>query len=359
MVLRDSGGHTGQLQTQQKGGKIMNESVYDLIWERLADMPVGKWEPASTVIDEKMYVLGGYESFIKSGKKLHVFDPAAGTHGTWSRLQDLPSAITHVNLVPDATGFWFAGGMKDMCRASEIQDHIIAETWHFDLEQDRYTAGPLLPGTRAGGGLVRVGDNLHYISGLMGDRDTDSPDHWVLDLAEWRATGTGTWQNRAPLPLPRNQLSVAVLDSKIYAIAGQLNHDSQQLDQPRVDIYDSNSDSWMDGPALPYGHSHSEGATFVHNDRIWMVAGHTTPEGEKKGMCGNILTLGVGEDWELTCKAPRAMSSPAARVINDKLYIAGGWDGRMSEAKPEREYWALRQMSSPEVWVADLPVREG
>jgi hypothetical protein len=38
----------------------------------------------------------------------------------------------------------------------------------------------------------------------------------------------------------------------------------------------------MDGPALPYGHSHSEGATFVHNDRIWMVAGHTTPEGEKK-----------------------------------------------------------------------------
>ena len=336
----------------------MSEPVYEVKWERLPDMPCGKWEPASIAINDKLYVHGGYESEIITRKKLHVFDPSAGTHGSWTRLQDMPSATNHVNLAPDETGFWYAGGMKDMDRpAGKKPDHIIAETWHFDIQEDRYTAGPLLPGRRAGGGLARLGDNLHYISGLMEDRDTDSPDHWVLDVAEWRATGNGVWRNLAPLPLARNQLSVAVLNDKIYVVAGQLNHDSQQIDQDGVDIYDPASDTWADGPSLPYGHSHSEGATFVHDNRIWMVAGHTTPHGGKKGFCGNVVSLGEGEEWELTCKAPKPMSSPASKVIKGRLYVAGGWDGRMTEETPDRNYWADRQISSPEVWVTDLPDR--
>ena len=92
----------------------MNKPAFEANWERLADMPIGKWEPASIVLDDKLYVLGGYESGIRSGKNLHVFDPAAAVGGVWTKLQDLPSSITHVNLAPGDTGFWFAGGMKDM-----------------------------------------------------------------------------------------------------------------------------------------------------------------------------------------------------------------------------------------------------
>ena len=334
----------------------MNEPVFEANWERLADMPIGKWEPASIVLDDKLYVLGGYESGIKSGKNLHVFDPGAAVGGVWTKLQDLPSSITHVNLAPGDTGFWFAGGMKDMDRSKEIKDHIIAEFWHFDPELDRYTAGPTLPGRRAGGGLVRFGDNLHYISGLMEDRDTDSPDHWVFDLASWRETGGGMWKSLAPLPLARNQLMVTVFNEKIYVIGGQLNHDSQQLDQPNVDIYDPVTDSWSSGPSLPYGHSHSEGATFTYDNRIWMVGGHSTRDGETKGLCENILSLGEGEDeWELTFKLPRKLSSPAAKVVEGRLYVAGGFD--FVRMKSGDAYWADRQLSSAEVLVTDLPVR--
>ena len=104
-------------------------------------------------------------------------DPIAG----------LPEPCVHVDLVADGNGFWFAGGMKDK-PTRKIKDHIIAEVWYFNLELDRYTAGPLLPGCR-GGGLARLGDKLHYVSGLMEDRDTDSPDHFVLDLKEWAEEG--------------------------------------------------------------------------------------------------------------------------------------------------------------------------
>lgn len=321
----------------------MNQPVHDVKWEQLTDMPVAKWEPASLVLDNKLYVLGGYENYIVSSRRLHVFDPV---DGTWTELQNTPSKISHVNLVPGDTGFWYAGGMKDK-PAAAIKDHIISEVWHFDPDLDRYSAAPLLPEPRGGGALERLGDRLHYVSGLMVDRDTDSPDHFVFDLAAWSATGTASWTKAAPLPVPRNQHSVAVLNNKLYIIGGQFNHDSQQLDQTRVDIYDPEADSWSEGPALPVAHSHSEGATFVCKNRIWMIGGHSTPEGGKKGFCRNVVTLEEGSEWEVTCHLPKPISSPAAAIIDDRLYVAGGWDGRVAEDK--------RWLSSPEVWVTDVP----
>ena len=152
----------------------MSEATYTLDWQQLADMPVTKWEPASLLIDGQLYVLGGYENYIMSSKRLQMF--------LILKLRSGPNWVTYP--VPYRTSIWFlmsqdfgsAGGMKDKIHPGK--DHIIVEVWHYNIELDRYTAAPLLPGPRAGGGLARLGDNLHYISGLMADRDTDSPDHW-------------------------------------------------------------------------------------------------------------------------------------------------------------------------------------
>ena len=77
-----------------------------------------------------------------------------------------------------------------------------------------------------------------------------------------------------------------------------------------------------------------------------MIGGHSTPEGGKKGFCQNVVTLREGGEWEVTCHLPKPISSPASAIINDRLYVAGGWDGRMDDDKN----W----LSSPEVWVTDV-----
>lgn len=285
-------------------------------WQELPNMPVEKWEAATFVLDEKLYVLGGYGAGVKSSKICHIFNPA---DGSWTRIQDLPSAISHVNPVLDGRVVWFAGGFKD-----GYKDHVIAEVWNFDLDLDRFTAAPLLPEKRGGGGLERVGRKLHYISGLKEDRDTDASEHWILDLDEY-AQGTAQWrEDGAPMPVPRNQFSSVIFEEKIYLIGGQFHHDSCQLDQARVDIYDPDTDTWSEGPSLPKGHSHSEGGTFVHDNKIYMVGGHTTPEGGKKSIDPDILMLAPGCEWELIGKLPIPLSSPAARIIGDKFYVAGG-----------------------------------
>lgn len=327
------------------------EALQNLAWRKLEDMPFGIWEPATIVFGGKIIILGGYADYVSSSKKVQIFDPK---DGSWAHLQDLPSAVGHINLIEYNGAIWFAGGMKDKpgTLVGSEKDHIIAEVWQFDLALNRYMAAPLLPEKRGGGTIARLGSHLHYIGGLKEDRDTDGEEHWIFDMDEWSQTGRATWQNAAPLPMPRNQCAGVVLNNKIYVIGGQFHHDSVQIDQACVHIYDPQSDSWREGPALPYGHSHSEAATFVFQDRIYMAAGHTTPEGGKKGFCGNLLTLVEGGEWELTAKLPKPMSSPACRIIGDQLYVIGGWDGRTDPSSIKgNKGW----LSSPEVWVSDMP----
>ncbi len=287
-------------------------TAQELAWQKLPDMPVGKWEAGTVVLDDKLYFFGGYTKGVRSSKRSDIFDPK---DNSWTRIQDLPSAISHMNAVLDGRTVWLAGGFKD-----GYKGHTIAEVWNYDIDKDRYTAAPLLPETRGGGGLALVGRKLHYMGGVMEDRDTDSPDHWVLDLSKKRAK----WKSAAPMPSPRNQFGTVTFNGKIYAIAGQFHHDSGQLDQPRVDIYDPKTDSWSKGPALPHGHSHAEGGTFVHGGRIFVIGGHATPEGGRKRIDADILALTPGGQWKVVGKLPMPLSSPAAAIIGGKLFVAGG-----------------------------------
>ena len=294
-------------------------------WIALPDMPEGKWEPGVVNLDNKLYLFGGYKSGVVSSKRSEYFDPL---DGSWTQIQELPSAITHMNMVLDGRRVWFAGGFKD-----GYPGHAIAEVWNYDIDLDRYTAAPLLPEPRAGGGLALVNRELHYFGGLMADRDTDSAAHWVLKLDEW-ATGNGQWRSSTPMPTPRNQFSTVIFQNKIYAIGGQFNHDSQQLDQARVDIFDPQTATWSSGPALPKGHSHAEGATFVHDNKIWMIGGHTTPGGGTKAQDPDILTLEPGGQWQKVGELPNPLSSPAAGIIDGMLYVGGGaFGGSTVQAK--------------------------
>lgn len=287
-------------------------------WTQIGDMPVEKWEPSTAVIDDKLYTFGGYTDGVKSSKLCYIFDPK---DESWTQFQGLPSAISHINVVKDGRSVWFAGGYKD-----GYKDHVIAEVWNYDLELDRYTAAPLLPEKRGGGGLALIGRDLHFISGIKSDRDTDATEHWVLDLDAWNnGDGKAQWEKRAPIPIGRNQFSCAVVKGKIYCIGGQFFHDKGQLDQKYVDIYDPETDSWSKAPSLPKGHSHAEGSTFVHNDNIYMLGGHTTADGESKKFDGDMLRLKPGaKEWEVVGELPMPLSSPAACIIGDTMYLGGG-----------------------------------
>ena len=48
-------------------------------------------------------------------------------------MTDLPSAITHVNMVLDGRSVWFAGGFKD-----GYKGYAIGEVWKYDIDKNTW-----------------------------------------------------------------------------------------------------------------------------------------------------------------------------------------------------------------------------
>jgi N-acetylneuraminic acid mutarotase len=272
-----------------------------------------RFEHACALVGDTFYVFGGYGEGVKTSNHVQAFDLAKNK---WQRLKDMPSTVTHVNTVVDGRSVWYAGGFKDGYPGKAID-----EVWKYDVDKNTFMAASSLPEPRAGGGLAFVGRRLHYFGGLKNDRDTDSADHWVLDLD---TTGSAAkWKNAAAMPAPRNQFGTVTHKGKIYAIGGQFHHDSRSgkpaLDQKRVDIYDPATDSWSSGPALPRPHSHAENSTFLHDGRIIVIGGRSVNRVEAV-----IWVLSPDGKWSQFGKLPRPLIGPAARIINGRLVVAGG-----------------------------------
>jgi len=281
------------------------------LWTRLPDMAVPRWEAGSVVFGNKLYVFGGYRMPTKACKRVDVFDPK---DNSWTKLADLPSAITHMNVVLHGRSVWFAGGSKD-----GYKGHAISEVWRYDIDKNTYTAAPSLPEPRGSGGLAIVARKLHFIGGLTSDRDTCSPKHWVLDLEKTDAQ----WEDARPMSKGRCHFGTATLGGKIYLIGGMYHHDSRQIDRPLVDVYDPQTDSWSRGVDLPFGHTHAEASTFVYDKRIVFLGG-MAQLGEKRWIDNRITVLTPEGQWRHAGELPRPLSAATAGVIDGKLYLAGG-----------------------------------
>lgn len=63
----------------------------------------------------------------------------------------------------------------------------------------------------------------------------------------------GRWSNRAPLPLPRTEISLAELDGKLYVLGG---YAEGRVDQPINQVYDPVTDAWRTLAPMPRGLNH-------------------------------------------------------------------------------------------------------
>ena len=301
-MLADPGSSRDSFQGQDGG--------QDLVWQSLAALEAPRFQAASAVHEGKLYVLGGSGPRLVATNRCDVYDPKTDT---WTRLADMPQALSHTNAVVDGNVIWTAGGIETNGRGP-----VVDNVWKYDIEANSFEAGPPLPEKRAGGGLARVGRKLHYISGIEEDRNTDSEDHWTLDL-----DGGTEWVTAPGIFLPRNQFGVAVVGSKIYVIGGQFEHDattSEPQDQPMVDVFDTESGTWGEGPDVPLPLSHFEPSTFVQGSDIIIVGGRSVDE-----LSNQILAFSTeSNEWRQLGTLPNALRAPVAQLIGGKLIVGSG-----------------------------------
>ncbi len=280
----------------------------DCAWNTLANSNLSKVEAQSVKVNNKLYTLAGFLSGLKITAATEIYDPEANT---WSMGAPMPTAVTHMGAVAVNEEIWIIAGFAG--------DHPGAATNKvqiYNTVTDTWSAGPSLPNPRGSGAAVYNAGKIHFFGGLLPDRRTDVGEHYILDVNN-RVRG---WQAAAPMPNPRNHLSGAAINGKIYAIGGQYGHDNGVRDQQFLDEYDPETDRWTRKANLPSARSHFEPGTIVHNNKIIIVGGRR----------GNFFFDDITEydpvsnSWSERCKLPTKLLAPSAKVFGDRLIVANG-----------------------------------
>jgi N-acetylneuraminic acid mutarotase len=286
-------------------------------WTTLAPLPLARYEAPSVALNGKIYAFGGFvDASLNATAQVHVYTAAADT---WTYLTDIPTpagmptGLTHHGIALDDDRFvWIAGGF-----AGVNGGPVVANVWKYNLAANTWSAGPSLPAARGGGALVKLGRELHYVGGTMANRNTDAGDHWVLNLDQ----ASPSWVSAAPLPTPRTHFSAVALNGKIYAIAGQHNHDIGPSLLSVVEVYDPATNTWTAAASTPVARAHFEPGTFVRDGRIVIVGGNSN-----NGELSDITEYDpLTNAWTaLTPALPAGSRAPIAKAIGSRIVVAGG-----------------------------------
>ena len=296
-----------------------------ITWSTRAAAPIDRAEALKAVVDNKIYVFGGFNDANGPVKRSDVYDPAANT---WTQIADLPTRLTHAGVAVEGRDVYVAGGYVGKFATGYDQIFGVVNVWKYNVDSNTWSAAPNLPRKLAGGGLVALGRKLHYIGGNDENRN-DAADHYELDLDN---IGAG-WQVRSPIPEAVSHFGYVALGGKIYTIAGQHGNDAALETVKTVQIYDPATNAWSNAADLPVAISHIASATIVLDGRIIVAGGETSHEHPTNRVTAyNPAT----NTWTSMTNLPSARFSGVAAAIGDDIYFTGGssltttWRGVLS-----------------------------
>lgn len=272
-------------------------------WVARSALPLPRSEMAwATVLDDRMHLVGGYGEQRVDRQYHQVYDP---TDDRWTDAAPLPVGANHVgitvlngrlyaigghtrqNHTPHALCFVFAGGKWETiaplprpcgavaCVAFEGVIHVVGGAvgnspdekksidGHlvYDPRADRWAERAPLPTARDHTGIVAVANRIHVIGGRVDNFYTNSNLHHSYELAEDR------WRMRSPLPTARSGHGSVILRNQIFCMGGE----GSNRVFAQNEAYDLAKDTWA-AYAPMMTPRHGLGAVAI-GDSIYVAGG--------------------------------------------------------------------------------------
>lgn len=218
---------------------------------KIADLPTPVSSLGAIECDGYLYVYGGHAG------KTHSYDTKT-VIGTFQRIklsdgskwEELPAGpiLQGMNLASHGGKIYRVGGMQPKNQPGEPTDnHSVADAVVFDPTMKKWSELPSLPSGRSSHDLVVSGDKLYVVGGWE-QKGKGAKSIWCdhalsLDLK----TKDAKWE-KIEQPFQRRALSATSADGKIYVLGGL---DSEAKSHQKVDIYDTKTGKWSQGPEFP------------------------------------------------------------------------------------------------------------
>jgi serine/threonine-protein kinase PknK len=263
-------------------------------WRSLPDAPIARLQMAWTVLDGRIWVIGG----LRAGTALQTVESYDPQTGAWQSEPSVPIPLQH------AAAATYRGEVVVIGGASDNIAH--ASNKVFALRGGSWVELPSLGHARAAAAAAVVGDKLVVIGGQNAKQRV--PETEVFDGKSWKQA--------TDLPTPREHLAAVSDGVYVYAIGGRFL--SADKNSAAFERFDPESGTWTRLVDMPTPRG-SYGATFI-DGRIVAVGGE-----EPTQVLGAVEMFDIA-DGKWTKLAPLVAPRHAAVVaaVGDTVYCIGG-----------------------------------
>ena len=284
-------------------------------WTRKADMPTARFGLSTSVVDGKIYAIGGgqtpYGAYLST---VEEYDPATDT---WTKKTDMPTARNgHAASVVNGKIYVIGGEPSSQASISTVEE--------YDPSTDTWTRKADMPTRRTFLCASAVNGKIYAIGGVIAGEPAD-PD-WDTRHVEEYDPATDTWTRKANMPIQRSCFSTCVMDGKIYVIGGETGN----IHNPpisTVEEYDPSTDTWTRKANMPTARAFL--STIPVGGKIYAIGGATWP--------GTVFSTVEEYDpatdtWITQQDMPTARYMLSTGTVNGKIYAIGGTVGAPAPA---------------------------
>lgn|GEM_PF-4335554 len=240
------------------GGSTVNSmEVYDIIadmWTTKTAPPVPNIEAIACSVNNKIYLIGGYNSITgEAMNNVQVYDPAIDM---WTIKTDMPTSRSLITGAVINGKIYITGGWSGSYVVTEVYDPAL-DLWS--------TAANIPLGILQNNGGASLNGEFYCVGG----RDINYSNPTIYDNNFRYNPITNSWSSLANIPTPLFSGSVVAYNGKIHHFGGATG-----LFTPNVNnhfIYDPTTDSWTIGQPMPYkraGHN-----AVVANNKVYLIGG--------------------------------------------------------------------------------------
>ncbi len=367
-------------------------------WTELAEMPVPVQGHMSLVYHDKLYVFGGTNSVnFNSNPEIGVctdiiqqYDPITDE---WRLMQSMPFKRSDMTGQKVSNFAYLMGGYPENSRDFIS---VLSEVWRYNLDSLREGCDEVI--IQEPSKSLVIGDTYALHADVLPSEFANKTIIWSSDnesvatvseegIVSCMGAGTATITANLkygecsdsymltvnePAWMLMNRLDpggvmTCIVDSLIYSFAGGFEG---WIIGDDVNSYNTSTNEWSELTPMPM--PMTEGGIGLIGDKIYLVGGYKNANQDDWVATDSILEYDPSLDsWTFKKKCPFKIGSSAYCVMNDNIYLFGGWGDPLPDVyypydamtyDPKNELWdttSLPDMQYPHLMHGTAEVLNG
>lgn len=271
-------------------------------WTNLPNLPAARNQAMSASINDKFYVLGGYNSNYSEAADLYRLNTSSPASG-WTALAPMPVRAYGTQAVAIGNKIYVPGGYGT--------DGPIKNMQIYEAGANSWSEGAALPTARGGMAAANYNGKL-YIFGGAGANNEPVSRVYAYDPA------TNSYAQKGDMPGPAYNAAAVVRNNRIYVIGGSGYYYAHF-------VYNPDTDQWLGIAPSPRTQIDRNGLLSFGGE-IWVFGGSyagTVPPGQTVQIYNPYTNA-----WRYgpAYNNPRTNTSAVA-LVNNAAYVAGGLSG--------------------------------